>query len=119
MKPSLARLAAMLTLMVATVAAQAPQRPPRDVPRNQSTPNAGVIAGIVRAADTGAPLRGVDIQLRGADFNTALGNGIRGAFTDADGRYEFRELSEGQYTLSASKARYVTMTYGTRAGERG
>jgi len=120
MKPRLAGLAAMLTLLVATVAAQAPQRPPRDVPRNPSAPNIGVITGIVRAADTNAPLRGVDVRLTGADFSTALGNGIRGAFTDASGRYEFRGLLEGQYSLVASKVRYVTMTYGqTRAGDRG
>jgi hypothetical protein len=65
-------------------------------------------------------LRGVDIQLRGADFSTALGNGTRGAFTDASGRYEFARLAEGQYTLVASKVRYVSMAYGqTRTGERG
>ena len=120
MKARLTRLAAMLPLLAATVTAQAPQRPPRDVLRNQSVPNTGVIAGIVRAADTRAPLRGADVRLTGADFTTALGNGIRGAFTDANGRYEFRGLSEGQYTLVASKVRYVAMTYGqTRAGERG
>jgi len=119
-KPQLSGLAAMLTLLVATVAAQAPQRPPRDVPGNRSVPNTGVITGIVRAADTGAPLRGVDIQLRGADFSTALGNGTRGAFTDASGRYEFAGLAEGQYTLVASKVRYVSMTsVQTRVGERG
>ena len=109
----------LVFLVCATVAAQVPQRAPRDVPRNQSAPNTGVITGIVRAADTGAPLRGVDIRLTGADFNTALGNGIRGAFTDADGRYQFSGLQEGQYTLIASKVRYMAMTYGqTRAGER-
>jgi len=64
-KPQLSGLAAMLTLLVATVAAQAPQRPPRDLPGNRSVPNTGVITGIVRAADTGAPLRGdLDAALR-------------------------------------------------------
>jgi hypothetical protein len=110
----------MLTLLVATVAAQAPQRPPGDVPRSQSVPNTGVITGVVKAAETGVPLRGADVRLTGADFSTALGNGIRGAFTDANGRYEFRGLAEGQYTLVASKVRYVSTTFGqARAGERG
>lgn len=85
----------LVLLVCATAAAQVPQRAPRDVPRNQSAPNTGVITGIVRSADTGAPLRGVDIRLRGADFSTAVGNGTRGAFTDADGRYEFSGLPEG------------------------
>ena len=120
MKPRLSGLVSMLTLLVATVAAQTPQRPPRDVARSQSVPNTGVITGTVRAADTKAPLRGADVRLTGADFSTALGNGIRGAFTDANGRYEFRGLPEGQYTLIASKVRYVSMTYGQApAGERG
>jgi hypothetical protein len=119
-KPHPGALAATLMLLVAAVSAQAPQRRPRDVPRNQSAPNTGVITGIVRAADTGAAVRGADVRLTGADFSTALGNGIRGAFTDANGRYEFRGLPEGQYTLSASKVRYVSATYGqTRASERG
>jgi hypothetical protein len=110
----------LVLLVCATAAAQGPPRVPRDVPRNQSAPNAGVITGIVRAANTGAPLRGVDIRLRGADFSTAVENGTRGAFTDANGRYEFSGLPEGQYTLIASKVRYLTMTYGqTRADERG
>ena len=121
MKPHTGGGVSILVLLVcATAAAQVPQRAPRDLPQNQSAPNAGVITGIVRAADTGAPLRGVDIRLRGADFSTAVGNGTRGAFTDVNGRYEFSGLPEGQYTLIASKVRYMTMTYGqTRAAERG
>ncbi len=98
----------------AFIAAQQPPLPPRDVSRQQVTTGSGVIAGVVRATDTGMPIRGVDIRLAG------LPRGARGAFTDADGRYEFSGLPDGQYTLIASKVRYMTMTYGqTRAGEEG
>ena len=103
-----------------TVLAQQPQLPPRDLPRNQTVAGTGVISGIVRAADTGAPLRGVDIRLTGTGLRGGGLGGSRGAFTDADGRYEFLGLPEGQYTLVASKVPYMTMTYGqTRLGEEG
>jgi protocatechuate 3,4-dioxygenase beta subunit len=110
-------LAAFLVVLVGTVSAQQSQRPPRDLPPNQNV-GTGAITGIVRAADTGAPLRGAEIRLAGANLETALG-GVRGAFTDASGRYEFSGLPEGRYTLAASKVRYLTMSHGqTRAGDQ-
>src|SRR5688572_28144750 len=108
------RLVAVLFVLVGTASAQQPQLPPRDLPRDQSAVGTGAIAGIVRAADTGLPVRGADIRLSASGPRGA----VRGAFTDAGGRYEFIGLPEGQYTLVASKIRYMTMTYGqTRAGE--
>jgi len=110
------RIGAFLLVVACPVAAQQPVPPPRDLPRSQTAVGTGAITGIVRAADTGMPLRGVDIRLTG----TGVGTGVRGAFTDASGRYEFLGLPEGQYTLIASKVRYMTMTYGqTRTGEEG
>jgi hypothetical protein len=111
-------LVAFLVVLVGTASAQQSQLPARDRPRNQSADSTGGITGIVRAADTGAPLRGAEIRLTGANLETALG-GVRGAFTDASGRYEFSGLPEGRYTLAASKVRYMTMRYGqTRADEQ-
>ena len=107
---------ALVTVISGTVMTQQPQAqlPARDVTRERSSTGSGVIAGVVRAADTGMPVRGVDIRLLG------LPRGARGAFTDADGRYQFPNLPDGQYTLVASKVRYMTMPYGqTRAGEEG
>ena len=72
----------VLFMLTATPAAQQPQLPPRDLPRSQSASvGNGSIAGVVRAADTGLPLRGVDIRLTGGDLRTSA----RGAFTDASG----------------------------------
>jgi hypothetical protein len=107
----------LCALVAVSAAAQQPQLPPRDLPRSQSASvGSGSIAGVVRAADTGMPLRGVDIRLTGADLRASA----RGAFTDARGVFEFAGLPDGEYTLVASKVRYMTMTHGqTRAGEAG
>lgn len=113
-RPPIALILAVL--FTSAIGAQQPQLPPRDIPRDRSVASTGTIAGVVRAADTGMPLRGADIRVNGA----GLPGGARGAFTDAEGRYEFTGLPEGQYTLTASKVRYMTMTYGqTRVGEEG
>ena len=107
-------LVVFLVVLVGTASAQQSQLPPRDLPRTQSSVGTGAITGIVRAADTGMPVRGVDIRLAASGPRGA----VRGAFTDASGRYEITGLPDGQYTLVASKVRYMTMTYGqTRTGE--
>jgi hypothetical protein len=110
-------LASALVAAVGAVAvAQQPPLPARDLPRARVTAGNGSISGVIRAADTGLPIRGADIRLSAP----GLQGGARGAFTDGDGRYEFSGLPDGQYQLVASKVRYMTMTYGqTRAGEEG
>ena len=46
--------------------------------------------------------------------------GTKTAFTDGQGRYEFRDLPAGRFTLSVSKSGFVTMQYGqSRPFERG
>lgn len=107
---------AIVAVLGAVAVAQQPQLPVRDVPRERITTGNGVITGIIRAADTGLPIRGADIRLTGADQP----GGARGAFTDGNGRYEFTGLPDGTYQLLASKVRYMTMSYGqTRTGEEG
>src|SRR5687768_14344460 len=107
-------------LSIAVAIAQQAQTPVRDVPRPRVTIGDGAITGIIRAADTGIPIRGADIRLTGATLTGAGMGGIRGAFPDADGRYQFTGLPDGAYQLVASKVRYMTLGYGqTRAGEDG
>ena len=38
--------------------------------------------------------------------------GAKTSLTDADGRYEFRDLPAGRFTVNASKSGYVMVQYG-------
>ena len=64
------------------------------------------LRGRAITADTGTPVRRAVIRISGPDI------GSKTAMTDAEGRYEFRDLPAGHFNLSASKAGYVTMQYG-------
>jgi hypothetical protein len=86
----------------------APNTPPRDAtkPKDSGT---GRIAGRVVAADTGAPLRRVELMLTGELLKEG-----RGAATDESGRYEFKDLPAGRYQLTAGKAGYGWTSYGQK-----
>jgi hypothetical protein len=74
----------------------------------------GRIRGRVLAAETGAPLRRAQVRISGQDVAPKT------ALTDAEGRYEFRELPAGRFSVMASKSGYVTVQYGqTRPFESG
>ena len=82
-------------------------------PRQPKT-GTGRLRGRAVTAETGAPVRRGIIRISGPDI------GSKTAMTDADGRYEFRDLPAGRFNLSASKAGYVTIQYGqTRPFEQG
>lgn len=59
--------------------------------------------------DTGAPLRRAQITLMSPEVAIR-----RVVTTDTQGRYEFGDLPQGRYTVSASKGGYVTLQYGQR-----
>ena len=74
----------------------------------------GRIRGRIVAADTGSPVRRAQVRLSGPEV------GAKAAMTDAEGRYEFRELPAGRFTLSATKSGFVNVQYGqTRPFESG
>lgn len=69
-----------------------------------------VIRGRVFAADTNRPLNAARVTV------SALDAGGRGAAasTDADGRYEIKELPAGRYTVAVNRSGYLRLTYGQR-----
>ena len=74
----------------------------------------GRIRGRVLSADTGAPIRRAQVRIGGPDVAP------KAALTDADGRYEFRDLPAGRFSLTATKSGYVNVQYGqTRPFEQG
>jgi hypothetical protein len=82
-----------------------PQMPPRD----NAAPKTGkaVLRGRVVAADTGQPLRKAQVRIMSGELREN-----RMTTTDAEGRYEFKELPAGRYNVSASKGSYVQLQYG-------
>lgn len=110
-------LAMIVTDAAAQVAQGAPrpglpggrvQRPPRD-PGAANEAGTAVIRGRVVAADTGQPVRRVQVRAYSGD-----GRGSRMASTDAEGRFELRDLPAGRWNLSATKAGFVSLSYGQR-----
>ena len=116
----LSRTLAAALLFAVAAAAQTPQTTtrPGEIAAQPAAPLArtgvSVIRGrIVRAG--GAPLPRVVVRIVGQ-----VGRVARAATTDADGRYEIKDLAADSYTVTASRPGYVTIEYGQRrAFERG
>lgn len=124
------RVAALVVLLAFDAAAQQPgmpggtprpsgplpggriQRPPRD-PRETPTGTA-VIRGRIVAADTGTPIRRAQVRVFSPEVRDS-----RGTSTDAQGRFELRDLPAGRWELVASKAGFVTLRYGQRRPREG
>ncbi len=73
-----------------------------------------VLRGTVVASDTGTPVRRALVRAMSAD---PPDNAV--AATDDQGRFEIRELVGGRYSLTASKAGFVTLGYGQRRPNEG
>lgn len=77
----------------------------------------GAIRGRITSVDTGKPLRRAQVRL--VSENDVLGT-PRTASTSTDGRYEFRDVAPGRYTLRVERSGYLALTYGQRRpGEQG
>jgi len=83
---------------------QRPSRDARDVPTGTS-----IIRGRVVAADTGTPLRRVQVRAMSGELRES-----RLASTDAQGRFELRDLPAGRWNLIASKGGFVTLQFGQK-----
>ena len=65
--------------------------------------------GQIVAADSGAPIRRAQVRVFSPEAQ-----GGRIATTDAQGRFEFKELVGGRYTMTASKGGFVSLQFGQR-----
>ena len=89
-----------------------PRTPPRDASGDKK--GTGIVRGKILNAE-GRPLRRVQLRLSGESIPEG-----RTASTNGLGRFEIKELPAGRYTLNASRAGYLGMSYGqSRPGEPG
>lgn len=108
----------LLTVLPWTAVAQGPPLPPPPPPPTSMMPNrdadpaktgSGRLAGRVTSLDTGRPIRRAVVRAG----STELREG-RTVSTDAEGRWELRDLPAGRISLFVSKGGYVSLQYGQR-----
>lgn len=110
--------AVMLAFAVLALAASAEPQIPVSAPRDSGPRDAtqeveagGVIRGRITSLDTGKPLRRAQVRLTSEyDYLSTP----RTASTSTDGRYEFRDVPPGRYTLRVERSGYLALTYGQR-----
>jgi 5-hydroxyisourate hydrolase-like protein (transthyretin family) len=88
------------------------QTPARDNAQ-PARPGTTTLRGRVFAGDTGQPLRKAQVRINsGGPSAAGQPPENRLAITDADGRYEFKELRAGRYNLQAQKGSYIPLQWG-------
>jgi Carboxypeptidase regulatory-like domain len=88
--------------------AQQPGQPGQPAnPNAPPAPGTSTVRGHVFASDSGQPLRKAQVRLMSGELREN-----RLATTDVEGRYEFKEVRAGRYTISANKGSYVGLAYG-------
>lgn len=60
--------------------------------------------GIIVAADNGTPIRRAQVRIISPEARET-----RVSTTDSQGRFEIKELPAGRYTMTVSKAGFVTL----------
>ncbi len=83
--------------------------PPRDA-RQPAQTGTAVVRGRVFAADTGRPLRRARITLQAPE----LGGDNRTTSTNAEGKYELKDLPAGRYNILVNRSGYLQLRYGQR-----
>jgi len=104
-------MAASLAASAQDVRQTFPQRlPTRDGRGPAQATGTSAIRGRVFAADTKRPLRRARITVNAP----GLGGEGRTTSTDAEGRYEIKDLPPGRYTVAVNRSGYLRLTYGQR-----
>jgi hypothetical protein len=89
------------------------QLPPRDQTGGSGTGDqaagTAIIRGRVVTADNGMPVRRAQVRAQSGELRAN-----RLVSTDANGRFEFKDLPAGRWTLTASKAGFMTLRYGQK-----
>jgi hypothetical protein len=86
------------------------QRPARAAPPRADAPKGtAVLRGMIVAADNGTPIRRAQVRVSSPDARES-----RVATTDAQGRFEIRELPAGRYAMTPSKGGFVSLQFGQR-----
>ena len=93
-------------LFTIVVALSLLQAQPRDV--SGASGRTGTIRGRITSAASGQPLHRVRVTLNGAVQNPPS------AVSDARGEFEITDVPAGSYTLTATRAGYLTIQYGQR-----
>jgi protocatechuate 3,4-dioxygenase beta subunit len=100
-------IAALVFALLAALPAQTPS--PRDQ-RPAAPTGTAMIRGRVVDAQSGRPISLATLTA----FAPELASENRTISTNSEGRYELRNLPAGRYTLSVSRAGYLTLRYGQR-----
>jgi protocatechuate 3,4-dioxygenase beta subunit len=84
-------------------------QPTRDAQQQQVATGTGSISGAVVTEGAGTPVRRARVTLSGGEIRTP-----RSVVTNDEGQFGFVSLPAGRYTMTASKAGYVNITYGAK-----
>jgi uncharacterized protein (DUF2141 family) len=88
-------------------------QPTRDTRQQQPAVGTGSISGVVVTEGAGTAVRRARVTLTGGEIRTP-----RAVVTNDDGQFGFVALPAGRYTMTASKAGYVNITYGAKRSGR-
>jgi hypothetical protein len=101
-------LVAVAFAVAAPAAAQRQGGPPAPRQATRIDPLSASIYGRITTADSGTPIRRAEVRALNDRGITRM------ATSDADGRYELRDMPAGAYRVTVSKSGFVTVSFGQR-----
>lgn len=84
-----------------------PMGQPRDAGAQTQKTGTAKLSGRVTSLDTGRPIRRAVVRASGQELREG-----KSVSTDAEGRWELREIPAGRFTVSVNKGGYVSLSYG-------